>query len=152
LKSDILLRRFLEKTLRGQFISDIQIERGQKMLRVILETSRPGSIIGRNGEGAVKLKEDILSFLRKNKLSTEGEVKLDIKELKSPESNSMIVAQMIAEGLEKRLPFRRVLKQVMDKVTSNKDVLGAKMELSGRLAGATMARQEKMKKTVAETN
>jgi small subunit ribosomal protein S3 len=146
LKSDILLRRFLEKTLRGQFISDIQIERGQKMLRVILETSRPGSIIGRNGEGAVKLKEDILSFLRKNKLSTEGEVKLDIKELKSPESNSMIVAQMIAEGLEKRLPFRRVLKQVMDKVTSNKDVLGAKMELSGRLAGATMARQEKMKK------
>lgn len=146
LKGDVLLRDFLTKKMRGQFVSDVQMERGQKFLKVIIETSRPGIIIGRNGEGAVKLKSEIEAFLKKNKLSTGGELKLDIKEVKSPESNSTIVAQMIAEGLEKRLPYRRVLKQMMDKVSANRDVLGVKMELSGRLAGATMARTEKMKR------
>ncbi|MFZ2523022.1 MAG: 30S ribosomal protein S3 [Minisyncoccia bacterium] len=146
LKSDVLLRGYLEKKMRGMYVSNIEMERGEKVLRVILETSRPGIIIGRSGDGAVKLKNDIISFLNKNKLSSGGEVKLDIKEVKSPESNATIVAQMIADGLEKRLPFRRVGKQMMDKVVANRDVLGVKIELSGRLAGATMARKEKMKK------
>ncbi|MEI6843629.1 MAG: 30S ribosomal protein S3 [bacterium] len=146
LKSDVLLRQYLEKKLRGQYVSDIEMERGEKFLRVIIETSRPGMIIGRSGEGAVKLKDDIIKFIEKNKLSSGGEVKIDIKEVKSPESNSAIVAQMIAEGLEKRLPFRRVVKQVAEKVMANRDVLGVKIELSGRLGGASMARQEKLKK------
>ncbi len=146
LKSDVLLRLYLEKKMRAQFVSEISMERGEKTLRVIIETSRPGMIIGRSGEGATKLKEDIVAFLKKNNLSSGGEVKLDIKEIKSPESNSMIVSQMIAEGLEKRLPFRRVLKQIIEKVMANRDVLGVKLELSGRLGGASMARQEKMKK------
>lgn len=146
LKSDVLLRGHLEKKLRGMYISNIEMERGEKILRIILETSRPGVIIGRSGDGAVRLKNEILSFLNKNKLSSGGEVKLDIKEVKSPESNAAIVAQMIADGLEKRLPFRRVGKQMMDKVVANRDVQGVKIELSGRLAGATMARREKMKK------
>jgi len=146
LKNDVLLREFLEKKLRGMYVSGVEMERGEKVLRVIIETSRPGMIIGRSGDGAVKLKNDIIAFLKKNKLSSGGEVKLDIKELKSPESNAMIVAQMIADGLEKRLPFRRVGKQMMEKVVANRDVQGVKIELSGRLGGATMARKEKMKK------
>lgn len=146
LKSDVLLREYLEKKLRGNYVSNIEMERGEKVLRIIIETSRPGMIIGRSGDGAVKLKDDILSFLKRNKLTTGGEVKLDIKEIKSPESNSAIVAQMIADGLEKRLPFRRVAKQVMDKVMANRDVQGVKIELAGRLGGATMARREKLKK------
>jgi small subunit ribosomal protein S3 len=146
LKSDVLLRGFLEKKMRGMYVSNIEMERGEKVLRIIIETSRPGVIIGRSGDGAVKLKNDIVAFLNKNKLSSGGEVKVDIKEVKSPESNAAIVAQMIADGLEKRLPFRRVGKQMMDKVVANRDVQGVKIELSGRLAGATMARKEKMKK------
>lgn len=146
LKSDVLLREYLEKKLRGMFVSNIEMERGEKILRIIIETSRPGVIIGRSGDGAVKLKNDILAFLSKNKLSSGGEVKVDIKEIKSPESNSAIVAQMIADGLEKRLPFRRVVKQMIDKVVANRDVLGVKVEISGRLGGATMARQEKIKR------
>lgn len=146
LKSDVLLRGYLEKKMRGMYVSNIEMERGEKVLRIIIETSRPGVIIGRSGDGAVKLKNDIVSFLNKNKLSSGGEVKVDIKEVKSPESNATIVAQMIADGLEKRLPFRRVGKQMMDKVVANRDVQGVKIELSGRLAGATMARKEKMKK------
>jgi small subunit ribosomal protein S3 len=146
LKSDVLLREYLEKKMRGMYVSGIEMERGEKVLRIIIETSRPGVIIGRSGDGAVKLKNDIVSFLSKNKLSSGGEVKVDIKEVKSPESNATIVAQMIADGLEKRLPFRRVTKQMVEKVMANRDVEGVKIELSGRLAGATMARQEKIKR------
>lgn len=146
LRSDVLLREHLEKKFRGQYVSSIEMERGEKVLRIIIETSRPGMMIGRNGEGAVKLRQEILTFIAKKKLSAEGEVKIDIKEVKSPESNASIVAQMIAEGLEKRLPFRRVVKQIIEKVIANRDVEGVKIELSGRLGGATMARQEKMKR------
>jgi len=146
LKSDVLLREYLEKKLRGNFIANIEMERGQNFLRIIIETSRPGVILGRSGDGAVKLKNDIAAFLKKHKLSSNGEIKLDIKEVRSPESNSAIVAQMIADGLEKRLPFRRVVKGTADKVMANRDVSGVKIELSGRLAGATMARQEKLKR------
>ena len=146
LKSDVLLRGYLEKKFRGQYVSGIEMERSQKALRIIIETSRPGMIIGRSGEGAVKLREDILTFIKKNKLSAEGDIKIDIKEIKSPESNSAIVAQIIADGLEKRMPFRRVVKQTLEKVMANRDVLGVKIELSGRLGGATMSRQEKMKR------
>ncbi len=146
LKSDVLLRQHLEKKLRGMYVSNIEMERGEKFLRVIIETSRPGVIIGRSGDGAVKLKEEIVRFLTKKKLVYGGEVKIDIKEVRSPESNATIVAQMIADGLEKRLPFRRVVKQMVDKVMANRDVQGVKIELSGRLGGATMARQEKIKK------
>src|SRR3990167_4816687 len=87
LKSDVLLREYLEKKMRGMYISNIEMERGEKFLRVIIETSRPGVIIGRSGDGAVKLKENIVSFLKKHKLAFGGEVKVDIKEVRSPESN-----------------------------------------------------------------
>lgn len=146
LKSDVLIREFLEKKMRGQYVADIQMERSEKALRIIIETSRPGMIIGRSGEGATKLRDEVLAFIAKKKLTSGGEIKIDIKEVKSPEANATIVAHMIAEGLEKRMPFRRVGKQIIEKVMANRDVLGVKIELSGRLGGASMARQEKMKK------
>ena len=146
LKSDVLIREYLEKKMRGQYVADIQMERSEKALRIIIETSRPGAIIGRNGEGATKLRDEVLAFIAKKKLVSGGDVKIDIKEVKSPETNAVIVAHMIAEGLEKRMPFRRVGKQIIEKVMANRDVLGVKIELSGRLGGASMARQEKMKK------
>lgn len=146
LKCDVLLREYLTKKMRGQFVSAIEIERSEKHLRVIIRTSRPGMIIGRSGEGAVKLKTDIQNFIKKLKLSTNQELKVDIEEVRSPESNAAIVAQMVAEGLEKRLPFRRVLKQMIEKVMANRDVKGVRIFLGGRLGGADMARQESLKK------
>ncbi len=131
--------------LKGLYVSNVFIERGQKALKIIIETSRPGLVIGRNGEGAIKLKEEIISKLRRAGFDTNQEIKIDIREIKSPESNATIVSQMIAEGLEKRMPFRRVLKQTLDKVMANRDVLGAKIQLSGRLGGATMSRKESKK-------
>jgi len=69
-----------------------------------------------------------------------------VEEIKSPESNAAIVAQMMAEGLEKRLPFRRVMKQTIEKVMANRDVLGVRLYCGGRLGGAEIARSEEMKK------
>ena len=136
LKSDILIRKFLENRLRGMYVSNIEIERGQKTLRVIVETSRPGLIIGRSGEGAVKLKNDLAKVAGKLGISSKEELKLDIKEVRYPEANAVIVAQIIAEGLEKRMPFRRVAKQAVEKVMANREVKGVKVEMSGRLGGA----------------
>lgn len=147
LKGDLLIREFLTKELRTFYLADVQIERNQKFLRIVVRTSRPGMIIGRSGDGAVKLREKILALLKKNDISLVGqELKLDIEEVRNPESNAAIVGLMVAEGLEKRLPFRRVLKQTLEKVLANREVKGAKIKLSGRLGGADMARQEDLKK------
>lgn len=145
LKADILLREYLVKELRGMYIGGIELERNQKQLRVIVKTSRPGLIIGRSGEGSVKLKNKIVAFLSGKKLQVP-EVKLDIEEIRSPESNAAIVAYMVAEGLEKRLPFRRVLKQTIEKVMANRDVKGVRIALAGMLGGGSMSRNETLKK------
>lgn len=146
LKSDTLLRQHLIKKLRGMYVAGVDIERSEKTMRIILKTSRPGMIIGRSGEGAVKLKDEIVAFMNKHKLAQSKDLKLDIEEIRSPESNAAIVGFMVAEGLEKRLPFRRVLKQMVEKVMANRDVKGVKIFLGGRLGGADMARSEEIKK------
>lgn len=145
-KSDTILREYLEKRLRGMYVCDILIERSEKRLRVIIKTSRPGLIIGRSGEGAQKLKKDLMKELSKIKLSEEPELKIDIEEVRSPESNAAIVAQMVAESLEKRFPHRRILKQTVDKVMANRDVEGVRIVVGGRLGGAEMSRSEKIKR------
>ncbi|MCX6819999.1 MAG: 30S ribosomal protein S3 [Candidatus Adlerbacteria bacterium] len=145
LKADILLREFLQKDLRGMHIGGIELERNDKNLRILIKTSRPGLIIGRSGEGSVKLKNKIVAFLKAKKL-VAPEIKLDIEEIRSPESNAAIVAYLVAEGLEKRLPFRRVLKQTIEKVMANRDVKGVRIALGGMLGGGSMSRKEELKK------
>src|SRR6185312_11236106 len=145
LKADILLREYLVKELRGMYIGGIEIERNAKMLRIIIKTSRPGIIIGRSGEGSTKLKNKITSFLTSKKLAVP-EIKLDIEEIRSPESSAAIVAYMVAEGLEKRLPFRRVLKQTIEKVMANREVQGVRIQVAGMVGGGTMSRTEHLKK------
>ena len=73
-------------------------------------------------------------------------IKIDIEEVRNPESNAAIAAMMVAESLEKRLPFRRVVKQMLEKVMANREVKGIKIYLGGRLGGAEMARTEELKK------
>lgn len=142
LKCDTMLREYLVKRLRGMFVSDVEFERNDNVLRIIIRTSRPGMLIGRNGEGTAQLKKDINTQLKRIGLSEIPEVKVDIEEERSPESNAAIVAYMVAEGLEKRLPFRRVLKQTAEKVMANRDVEGVRILVSGRLGGAEMSRKE----------
>ena len=146
LRVDAMIRRFLNVRLKGMSVDTIEIERDQKSVRIIIKTARPGLVIGRSGEGAVKLKKEIDMMFRKAKLTSKPEIKLDVEEIRSPESSASIVGQMIAEGLEKRLTFRRVMKMTIEKVMANRDVEGVKILLSGRLGGADMARREELKK------
>ena len=146
LKGDVLIREYLEKKLRGMYVSTIEIERNQKSTRFIIKTSRPGLIIGRSGEGATKIKEDILKKMVKLGLPKPEDFKLEIVEVTNPEADAAIVAYMIAEGLEKRMPYRRVIKQIIEKVMSARGVEGARVLLSGRLGGAEIARSEELKR------
>lgn len=146
IRTDAAIRKLLEKKLKGMSIDTVEIERSQKDLRIIIKTARPGLVIGRSGEGATKLKKELDMLLRTLKLTDKPEIKLDVEEVRSPESSAHIVGQMIAEGLEKRLTFRRVMKQTIEKVMANRDVEGVRIILSGRLGGADMARKEELKK------
>mgnify|MGYP001598443653 CR=1 FL=1 len=146
LKGDVLIRQYLEKKLRGMYISSIEIERSRKATRFIIKTSRPGLLIGRSGEGSTKLKEDILKKMDKLKIPRPEDFKLEIMEVSNPEADAAIVAYMIAEGLEKRMPYRRVIKQIIEKVMQAHGVEGARIVLSGRLGGAEIARTEELKR------
>lgn len=122
LRGDVLLREYLAKKLRGFYISSLDIERSPKTTRIIIRTSRPGMLIGRQGEGAQKLREDITKFFKKKAIKVPEDLKLDIVEVTSPDSDAHIIAYSVAEGLEKRLPFRRVLKTTIEKVMAVRGV------------------------------
>lgn len=146
IRTDVAVRKYLDKKLRGMYVAGVEIERNEKTYRLLITTSRPGLIIGRSGEGATKLKKDIDLLLRTLRLTEKPEIKIDIEELRSPETSASVVGQMVVEGLEKRMPFRRVMKQTAEKVMANRDVKGVRIIASGRLGGAEMARKEELKK------
>lgn len=146
LRIDTALRTYFEKRLRGLYVTSVEIERDEKELRITINTSRPGMVIGRSGEGSQKLIADIEKQISKLRLEERPTIKLDVVEVRSPESHAAIVAAMIAEGLEKRMPHRRVLKQTLEKVMANRDVKGVRIRIAGMLGGASMARAEEIKK------
>lgn len=145
LQADITIREFLTKRLRGFYVDSVEIERGADNIRILIKTSRPGMLIGRSGEGINKLKNDVIKQLTRKKLEVPKEFKVDVEEVKDADSRAAIVAYMVAEGLEKRMPFRRVMKQTIEKVMASRQVEGVKISLSGRLGGADMGRKESLK-------
>lgn len=160
LYEDTLLRAWLERRLKASHVERVEIERFPNLLHVIVRTARPGIIIGRGGEGATRIKQDIERFLvrigakrrsggRVPASADSGkkrEMRLTIEEVRAPETHAAIAAQMIADDIEKRLPFRRVLRQALEKIAASRGVLGVKISLKGRLDGAEMARYEWGKK------
>lgn len=146
LRADTLLREWLVKRLKNMYVADIELERDQHQIRIIVKTSRPGMIIGRSGEGIQRLHKEIEKKLQAFGARETPTIKMDIEEVRNPESNAQIVALMVAEGLEKRMPFRRVLKQTAEKVMANREVLGIRIALAGRIGGAEMSRNEQIKR------
>lgn len=136
LEQDDKIRSFIQKKLPKSGISQIDIERSPKLMNVIIHTSRAGMVIGRGGSGVEQLKNDLKRMLK------DIELRLTVEEVKNPNENASIVAEGIAEQLEKRIPFRRVLKQSIDQVAQNPGVKGVKILISGRLDGAEMSRSE----------
>ena len=146
IKVDETIRRFLAKRLRGTYTSGIEIERSASTLRVVLSTARPGLVIGRSGENAAKLRKELSDTIRAVAPNDRRTLMFDIVEMRQPETDASVVAYMVAEGLEKRMPFRRVLKQTVEKVIAAREVEGVRIAISGRLGGAEMSRKEELKK------
>lgn len=146
LKADVLIRETLEKSMRGMYVEGIEIERSPALFHLIIKTSRPGLLIGRKGEGADKIKVQIVEIMKKIKAEIPKEIKLTVEEIQHPEASAKILAQIAAENLEKRMPFRRTMKQIMEKAMANSTVKGVKVAMSGRLDGSEMGRKEWLRK------
>jgi len=169
LEEDFRIREFLEKKLKNIGIEKVDIERFPGKINIIIFSARPGLIIGRGGEGAELLKKELdikvfkkLTFgqiLRRSmekpieigerkkaniKDSTEGkkEIKIEIREVKDPWVSASLAGQWIAQQIEKRMPFRKTIKQGLSKIMTAKGVQGGRIEVSGRLDGKEIARRE----------
>lgn len=137
LRKDVELRGFLREKLKKALIDDVIIERSSNSMVVSIYSARPGIIIGRGGTGAEELKADIIK-----KIDDKIEIKVNIIEIRNVELNANLVAQAVAEQIEKRAAFRKVLKQAIEKTMQNKRAQGIKIAVSGRLNGAEMSRVE----------
>ena len=146
LSQDIAIREFLTKKLRGAGVERIEIERTKNQISVIIHSSRPGIIIGRAGVGAEGLNKDIVRVIRKaGGGEQEAQIKIEVREIRNPEAFASLVGLSVAEQIERRMPFRRVIKRSMERIMANKEVEGARIMLAGRLGGAEMARREWIK-------
>jgi len=137
LKEDLAIRNFLSKKLKNMSVDKVGIERSPDTLSIAIITARPGLIIGRGGTGIEDIKAEIQKLIKR-----KTAIRLDVQEFKSPETSAQIMAEQIAEQIEKRIPYRRLLKQSLAKIIANRDVKGAKVSLGGRLDGNDIARTE----------
>ena len=134
LVEDQKIRKFLKKNLYLAGISKIEIERTAKAIKVNLYAAKPGIIIGKGGAGVEKIREDL-------KKLTGKDINLNIVEVKNVDLDAQLVAENIAGQLERRISFRRAMKQCMQR-SEKAGALGIKTSVSGRLGGAEMARTE----------
>ena len=139
LKDDLKVRNFLDKKLRFMGVAKIEIERTPGQLKIIIYTSRPGFIIGRGGSGSEELKKEIDKLVK-----SETPIRIEIQEYKGPETSAAIMSEQIIERIEKRVPFRKIVKQALAKIMSNREVKGVKIQVKGRLDGSEIARAEHM--------
>lgn len=144
LEEDFLIREFLTKKIGKLGIEKIEIERSPSKINVIINSARPGLIIGRGGKGVEDLKKDLEREIFKN--GSKKELKIEIKEIKDPWTSASLAAQWIAQQIEKRVPYRRVLKQALDKIMATRGNQGARVEVAGRLDGVEIARTEWLKR------
>ena len=134
LHEDLRIRKFLQKRLHAAGIARIVIERPHKKCRVTIYTARPGVVIGKKGADIEKLRQDLMKF-------TSSETVLNIVEIRKPEIDSTLVAENIAQQLERRVAFRRAMKRAMQ-TALRMGALGIRINVSGRLGGAEIARME----------
>lgn len=134
LVEDFKIRKYIKKKLYIAGIARIEIERAANKIKLNLHTAKPGLVIGKGGSGIDQLRKEIERLTGKNVL-------VNITEIKSPETNAQLVAENIASQLERRISFRRAMKQAMTR-TMKFNAKGIKTSVSGRVGGAEIARTE----------
>ncbi len=135
LQEDIRIKEYIRKNLKHAGIAAVNIERAAKTLKIYINSARPGIIIGRKGEEAEKVKQQIAKIVQHKDLV------VNIKEVRRPELDAQLISDNVAMQLERRVAFRRVMKKTMQNVMRY-NVTGCKIMVSGRLNGAEMARTE----------
>ncbi len=139
IENDIRIREYLTKKFKDAHIDAISIERGPKNMTVTIVAAKPGFIIGRGGKGL----DDVRKHIERKFLQMKLRVKLNIREVHNPALSAQVVAQTVVSEIERRMPFRRVMKQAIERVMKA-GAQGVKVAMSGRLNGADIARTEKL--------
>ncbi len=140
MKQEVGIREFLQKKLKEAEVDAVSIERNSKEVTITILAGKPGVIIGRSGQGIEVLRKDI----ERKFLQFKSKVKLNIQAVRQPALSAAIIAQGAVAEIERRIPFRRVMKQSILKVMSA-GAQGVKMCMSGRLNGSEIARTEKLR-------
>lgn len=135
LHEDVKIRKHLKEKLYSSGISQIEIERAANRVRVNIHTARPGMVIGKGGSGIETLKDELEKM-------TGKQVQINVIEIKTPETDAQLIAENIAAQLEKRISFRRAMKQAISRAMKA-GAKGVKTMVSGRLGGAEIARSER---------
>lgn len=150
LEEDHFIREKIREKILAAGIVSITIERTQGALRVIIQASRPGLIIGRGGKGIDDLRLEIVKGItalrKKNNIENKINLNLSIEELKRTDVSSGVVAQQMAFDIEKRKPYRGVARRALETIMQNRSVQGAKIKVAGRLNGAEISRSESFSK------
>jgi small subunit ribosomal protein S3 len=136
LTEDLQIRAHIRKHLRLASIARIEFTRDQQELVLTVHTSRPAVVIGRGGSGIEKLQKDLVRIL-----GGQRRVRINVQEVRNPDTDAMAVATQIVEQLERRLPFRRILKQAVGRA-KQAGAVGVRVAVAGRLNGAEIARTE----------
>jgi small subunit ribosomal protein S3 len=137
LYTDFRVREFLKRKLSEASVSRVHIERAAKKVNITIHTARPGIVIGKKGEDIEKLRNETAKLLAMGVV----DVRLNVAEIRKPELDSQLVAEGIAQQIEKRVMFRRAMKRAVMS-TMRSGALGVKVRLSGRLNGSEIARTE----------
>ena len=140
LQEDVTVREWLMQKLRTQMVSGVEVERSRNTVTIFIKTPRPGLLIGKGGEGIERLKREI------QKKFHLRDLKITIDEVRNPYTDAYVVARLVAQDLEKRMPFRRVLKTHIEKVMTAGGAKGVRIQVSGRLDGSEMGRVEWLRK------
>lgn len=140
LEEDYKIRQFLMSQSKPLRIEKVEIERKGNELKIVIFTPRTGLLIGRQGQGIKALEKKIKEIVGEKK-----SINISVEEVSNPDSSSQVVAEAMAEEIEKRQPYRLVLNRYLKKIMQQKGVLGAKVMVSGRLDGAEIARDEWLK-------
>ena len=136
LEEDHKIRTYIRREFSSAGISKIEIQRRSDQVELDIHTSRPGIIVGRSGTGIDKIKEDLQKTLKYS-----SQIRVNVTELKNMDADANIIGEFIAEQLEKRIPFRRATRQAIQKA-QRANAQGIKVQVSGRLNGAEIARSE----------
>ena len=147
LEEDFRIRRFLNNKGRSFGIARIKIERSLNKVNVIIFSMRPGLIIGRGGEGIKKIKTALMKEIaktsfRKQDKKKDFQLRVEIREVRDSWSTASLVTQWMADQIEKRTHYRRVLKKALEKIMAQKGIKGARVQVAGRLNGISIARTE----------